>query len=177
MQLESVIEKRRSIRKFQERKIPEEKISEVLGLANLAPSAGNLQARRVAVIKEEKIKNKISQATFGQSFVGKAPLIFVVCADLKASAQKYRERGRELYAIQDATILAAYLQLAITDQGLGSCWIGAFSDQKIKEILSLPKELKPIALLPTGFPAEDPSPSSRKKIRELVFDKHETNKK
>ncbi|MFN7181896.1 MAG: nitroreductase family protein, partial [Planctomycetota bacterium] len=78
------------------------------------------------------------------------------------------DRGKKLYAIQDATIACAYAQLAITALGLGSVWVGAFDEKKVKQILNLPKELKPIAILPIGYPNEQPKITSRRKLEDII---------
>jgi nitroreductase len=169
MNFEEVLRKRHSIRRFEEKEVGEEKIKKILELANLSPSAGNLQAGSVVIVKDKEIKEKISQAALGQDFIVEAAVVFVVCANLEESAQKYGKRGRELYAIQDATIFASYLQLAVTSFGLGSCWIGAFEESEVSEILKLPKEMRPIAIILVGEPAEKPYLTRRKNLDEIIY--------
>ncbi|XOA43007.1 MAG: nitroreductase family protein [Candidatus Nealsonbacteria bacterium] len=168
MEFEKVLKKRHSIREFQEKKIPGKIIEKILEMANLSPSTGNLQARSVIIIKNKDIKEKISEAALNQRFIAKAPLVFVVCANLEESAQKYGKRGRLLYSIQDATIFTSYLQLAITNLGLASCWVGAFKEDEIKDILDLSQEIKPIAIIPTGFADEEPRKTGRKNLDEII---------
>ena len=169
MEFEEVLRKRHSIRKFEEKEIPAEIIKKILELSNLSPSAGNLQARKVVLIKDKKIKEEIVQAALGQDFISEAPIVFVVCADLEESVGKYGERGKELYSIQDATIFASYLQLAATSLGLASCWVGAFEEEEVKRVLELPGGLKPIAIIPVGYPAESPYRTSRKDLDEIII--------
>jgi nitroreductase len=163
MDFEEVVRKRQSIRRFEEKEIPEEKIREILELANLSPSAGNLQARKVFLIKDKETKEKIAPS---QDFIAEAGIVLIICADRNESA-KYGERGRELYSIQDATIFASYLQLAATSLGLASCWVGTFDEEEIKRILNLPEGLKPIAILPIGYAAEKPARTPRKKLEDI----------
>jgi nitroreductase len=92
----------------------------------------------------------------------------VVLADLKESAQKYGKRGVELYSIQDATIFTSYLQLVITSLGLASCWVGAFDEKELKNVLEIEENLKPLAIIPVGYAAEKPSITKRKKISDIV---------
>lgn len=169
MEFEEVLRKRRSIRRFEEKDVPEEKIRKILELSNLSPSAGNLQARKVILVKDKKTKEKISQAALGQDFILRAPVVFVICADLEESAAEYGGRGRELYSIQDATIFGSYLQLAAVSVGLVSCWVGAFEEEKIKEVLNLPERLKPIGIIPVGYPAESPFKTPRKNLDEIII--------
>jgi nitroreductase len=90
-------------------------------------------------------------------------------ADQAQSQDKYGQRGRDLYSIQDATIACLYAHLATADAGLGSSWIGAFSHEEVSAALGLPEHLLPVALLPLGFPAEAPAPTPRKTICELLL--------
>lgn len=169
MEFEEVLRERRSIRQYRKKEIPEEKIRQILELANLSPSAGNLQARKIILIKDKKTKEKIARASLRQDFIAKAPVVFVICADPAKSAVKYRERGRQLYAVQDATIFAAYLQLAAASLGLASCWVGAFKEDEINEILALPENLKPIAVIPVGYPAEQPEETQREDLDGIII--------
>lgn len=163
---ETVIKNRKSIRAFKEKEIAKEKINKILALTTLAPSAGNLQSYKIFIVKnKEKIK-KISQKAYGMShFTNLPPLIFVFCANPEESASRYGERGKTLYALQDATIACAYTQLIAVALGLASCWVGAFDEKEIKKILNT--DLLPIAILPIGYPAENPPYHSRKSIKEI----------
>lgn len=169
MEFEKVLKERRSVRKFQKEEIPEEIIRRVLELANLSPSAGNLQARKVVLVKDDGTKEKIAQASHNQEFVAEAPIVFVICADLKESAVKYGERGRELYSVQDATIFASYLQLTATSLGLSSCWVGAFEEEAVRKILGLAGNLRPVAVIPVGYPGEKLTGTPRKDLNEIIM--------
>lgn len=169
MEFEEVLKKRRSVREFEAKEVPEEKIRKILELSNLAPSAGNLQARKLVLIKDRETKERVAQAAADQDFITAAPVVFIVCADPEGSALKYGQRGRELYSIQDADIFASYLQLAATSLGLSSCWVGGFDEEKIKRVLGLPERLKPIAVIPVGYPAEKPGKTSRKDLEEIII--------
>lgn len=177
MEFEQVLKNRRSVRKFKQEEITDEKIREILQLAQLAPSAGNLQAYKVKVVKDEEYKKKFSDATYmtlkkglKQEWIFGAPAIFVVCADTKISEERYKERGRDLYSVQDATIFTAYLQLAITSKGLGSTWVGSFLEDDLKKLLDLPDDLKIVALIPFGYPNDESGPRERKNVEEILLD-------
>ncbi len=169
MEFEEVVKNRHSVRSYRKIEVPEETIEKILKLANLSPSAGNLQARKVIVVKDLQTKIKLADACFGQDFIAQAPVVFVVLADLKTSEEKYGERGRKLYALQDATIFAAYLQLAATNENLDSCWVGAFLESEIQHLFDLPSWLVPVAVLPVGFRDEIPEKTSRKSLKELIL--------
>lgn len=169
MEFEEVINKRKSIRKFESKEIPQELIYKIIELANLSPSAGNLQARSVVIVKDKEVKKKIAEICYGQSFIESATVVLVICANLEESAKKYGERGRNLYAIQDATIFASYIQLVATNFGLASCWVGAFNENTLKQLLNLKDELKPIAVIPLGFSKEDKERPPRKNLKEIII--------
>lgn len=151
MELEKVVKNRVSVRDYLPKPIEHDLIMRILKTAMLAPSAGNLHAYHIYVVTDIKIKRELAEACFGQYFVAKAPVVFIVCADLERSGRRYGERGEKLYSIQDATILAAYIQLIAVDNGLDTCWVGAFSEKRLREILKIPLKQMPIAMLPLGY--------------------------
>jgi nitroreductase len=168
MEVFEAIKKRRSIRKFDTiKKVTDEQIEKLLEAARWAPSAGNLQSWYFVVVKDQKIKEQLVEAALGQDFIAEAPVVIVSCADLERSASHYGNRGKELYAIQDATIATQNICLEATEMGLGTCWVGAFDEEAVSEILDLSGHLRPIAIIPIGYPAESPSPPPRRSIKEI----------
>ncbi|MBT5710155.1 nitroreductase, partial [Candidatus Poribacteria bacterium] len=95
-------------------------------------------------------------------------VVLVFLAHPLRSAPKYGSRGADLYSVQDATIACAYAQLAATDLGLSSCWIGAFAPEPVAEAVNAPKHLTPVAMLPLGYAAEEPGPTTRRGVRDIV---------
>jgi nitroreductase len=173
MEFKEVLEQRRSFRKFKPTEIPEDMIMEILELAQLAPSAGNLQAYKVQIIRSEDKKMKLKDATFTRTFtkqesIVSAPALFLVCADTEESGKIFKERGETLYAVQDATIFAAYLQLAIASKGLASVWVGSFNEDETRNALSLPANLRPLIMMPFGYPDGEPRPRERKGLGEIT---------
>jgi nitroreductase len=167
MKVFEAIKKRRSIRKFNQLKqVSEEQIGKLLDAARWAPTAGNLQSFFIVVVRDQKVKDRLSEAANGQRPVGEASVVLVSCADLD-KVSYYGKRGVSLYAIQDATIATQNIWLMLTELGLGAVWIGAFDEDEVAEILELPGNLRPIALLPVGYPAESPSAPRRKSIKEI----------
>jgi len=144
MEFFELVEKRRSVRRYKKRKVEEWKVEKILEAMNRAPSAGNLQAYKVFVIQDEKVKKEICKASHDQKFIKEAPIVLVFCANPTESSTYYGERGKNLYSIQDATIAATFAMLAAHDLGLATCWVGAFNELKIKRILNT--NLKPVAV-------------------------------
>ncbi len=131
MRFQEAVQGRRSIRAFEPRAIEDDKLSLILETVDAAPSAGNLQAYEVVVVKDPDTRQALSRAALGQAQVARAPVVLVFLAHPLRSAAKYGSRGADLYSVQDATIACAYAQLAATDLGLSSCWIGAFSPEPV----------------------------------------------
>jgi len=172
MRFEEVVKKRQCARSYLEKEVPEDLIEKILNLANLSPSAGNLQARRVIIVSDPQLRRKLKKACRGFArFSDELPVVFVICSVPEESANKYEERGKNLYALQDATIFASYLQLAAVSLGLASCWVGSFDEKEVSKICNLPENLVPVAMIPVGFSKEEPGEKSRKTLAEIIFKK------
>jgi nitroreductase len=167
MEFSDLIDVRRSVRDFENRPVEPDKIAAILATANLAPSAGNLQAYQIYHVTSPRVRGALAHAA-NQPYVARAPLCLVFFANPGRSAQKYGVRGRDLYALQDATIAAAYAQLAAVNLGLASVWVGAFDDSAVCMALNAPQDWVPAAILPIGYPAEEPGSSSRRELADLV---------
>lgn len=168
MSLLSLIKSRRSIRDFKEKEIPQDIIDELIEALIWAPSAGNLQARRFFFIKDQKTKKDLARAALSQSFIAEAPLVIVACADLNKIASRYGSRGINLYVIQDVSASIMQLMLLAHEKGLGTVWVGAFDEEAVSEILGLPRYLRPVAIVPVGYPARIPPAPPRRTKEELI---------
>jgi nitroreductase len=167
MKVFEAIKKRRSIRKFDpHKKVSEKQVEKLLEAARWAPSAGNLQSWYFVVVKDQNIKERFVSEAWVQELILEAPVVIVVCSDPDRSTWRYGERGNR-YTIQDTAIAAQNAWLAATEIGLGTCFIAAFDERKVAEILNLKKGLFPIAILPIGYPAESTSPPSRRPLQEI----------
>ena len=160
---------RHSVRQYQgNTPIEREKLHAILEMACAAPSAGDLQAYQIFVIHNQQTRDALRQAAADQAFLSAAPVCLVFCADTERSAERFGERGRELYALQDASIAATYAQLATVAAGMASTWFGYFDEPQVSELLKLKAGLKPIAMLSIGYPAELPEPSPRRRMDEVI---------
>lgn len=168
MEFFDVLEKRQSIRVFSDRPVEEEKLRRVLEAAHSAPSAGNLQACDVFVVRGPERRSTLARAALGQEFVAAAPVALVFCTHPDRSTWKYGARGRNLYALQDATIACTYAMLAATALGLSTVWVGAFVDSEVHEAIGSPDRLVPVAVLPIGYGAESPPKRSRLPFEDVV---------
>jgi len=170
LDLFEVIERRFSVRSFQSAPVEDAKVQAILEAANNAPSAGNLQAFEVVVIRDTGRKRQLATASLDQSFIAEAPLALVFLANPDRNRAKYGSRGAELYSVQDTTIACTYAQLAATASGLGSCWVGAFNEDEVREIVGAPRAWRPVAILPVGVPAEAADVRERRALGDLVHE-------
>ena len=147
MNLEEVLKTRKSTRKFSGLKINPKIIAKGIAYGQKAPSAGALRAYKFVTVA---IKERVEQIAkiARQEWIKGAGLIVVICVDPEKSATKYGNRGRNLYSIQDATLFGSHLDLYFVSQGLGTCWVGSFNEEKIKKLLEL--DSRPISLLVVG---------------------------
>jgi len=167
MELGQAIRERRSIRAYTSKDVPQKLIDEALELARWAPSAGNLQSRDFVVVRNQKTKEGLAIAALGQDFIAEAPVVIVAVANLDRVAS-YGDRGRDLYAIQDAAAAVQTLLLALHERGLGSVWVGAFNEKETSRVLGLPNSARPVTIIPVGYPAEHPEPRDHLPPEECV---------
>lgn len=167
MDILDIIRKRRSVRDFIEREVPPEVIEEMIEAIRWAPSAGNLQSRRFYFIRDAAVRGSLAKAALDQRFIAQAPLVVVACLD-RTIAARYGDRGVNLYAIQDASVAVMNLMLLAQARGLGTCWVGAFSEFDVIETLELPDDLRPIAIVPVGYPGKMPPGAQKRLPRESV---------
>jgi nitroreductase len=163
------IRHRHSVRCYQsEATVEKEKLHAILETASSAPSAGDLQAYKIVVVSNAEKRRALAAAAQDQNFIAEAPVCLVFCAEPERSATKYGDRGRNLYAIQDTTIAAAYAQLAVVAAGMASTWVGYFDEEKVRDVIGTDAGLIPVAMLSLGYPAELPEPTQRRRLDEIV---------
>jgi nitroreductase len=160
MDVVKAIEERHSVRGFTADDVPAEIIDETLRLANLAPSAGNLQARDFIIVRDIEMRKKLSKASFGQRFVEEAPVVIVVCSNMNR-IKNYGERGEKLYTIQDTAASVVNMMLYLVTKGYGTCWVGAFDEKEVGRLMHLPECARAVAMLPIGRPKESGRTSPR----------------
>ena len=165
-----LIRARRSVRAYRSEPVEEEKLRKILEAANLAPSAGNLQAYEIYLVRDRKVRLALARAALDQSFISEAPVALVFCAHPERSAIKYGRRGVRLYALQDATIACTFAMLAAAELGLATVWVGAFDDEGVRRAIGAPEAHQPVAILPIGYPTEQPAPAPRRSLEDLVHE-------
>jgi nitroreductase len=160
--------RRRSCRRFLPRSVRDGDLQLMCEVLQAAPTAGNLQPWYFYVVTDSGLKRELADAAYGQGFLAQAPIVFVICAEPERSAIRYGRRGRELYCIQDTAAATQNLLLAATALGYGSCWVGAFNEDKTRKALGIPGHLRPTAIVPVG-PGEVPAgPPPKRKSSEIL---------
>lgn len=175
MGLREIIKKRKSVRKYKNKEIPEELIKEIVDAARLAPSACNAQPTRYFVVKDKETKDRLKEAKiFKQNFVYKAPVIIVCCGDPKAYPRSGRlepgyDEPYEVRVIKDIAIATQNLVLRATELGLGTCYVGWMHKERVKEILGIPEYFVVPFSIVLGYSNEKPKETSRKNLEEIIL--------
>ena len=164
MNVMEAIKTRRSVRSYQDRPVEEEKLQQVLEAGRLAPSSANRQEWRFVVVRDAGTRMNLMSAAKNQPFVGQAPVIIACCAE---TDQHVMTCGEMCYSI-DVAIAVDHMTLAAWELGLGTCWIGAFYADQVREILGIPEEVPVVELLALGYPEKVPSPTGRLPMEEIV---------
>ncbi len=165
MDVGKAIRERRSVRSYDGRSVPAEALDRILEAARLAPSSNNQQARKFVVVTKPEIRKMLAEAANGQDFVGTAP---VVIAAVGLNPEKIMSCSIPADPV-DVTISLDHMTLQAVEEGLGTCWIGAFSQDDVCRILGIPSPYKVIQLLTLGYPSDtSPRGKNRKGIDELV---------
>ncbi|RLI15860.1 nitroreductase family protein [Candidatus Bathyarchaeota archaeon] len=168
MDVLEAIKGRRSIRAFKSQAVSTEIVEKLIDAARWAPSAGNIQPWEFIIVRNPEIKRNLAKAALNQSFIEEAPVVIVVCADEIRSSQGYGVRGKTLYCIQDAAAATQNIHLVAYSLGLGTCWVGAFNEEEARKILEIPEGVRPVAIIPVGYPAEKPPARNRRPLNQII---------
>lgn len=164
MNIYQAVETRRSVREYREDPILDDALKRIMGAAALAPSAENSQEYKFIIVRNKDKRKALSRAANGQKFVATAPIII---AAVSLNSEAIMDCGVPQYPV-DVAIAVDHITLAAVEEGLGTCWIGAFNQDEVKSILNIPEQYKVVVLLTLGVPYEEPSPKSKKSLAELV---------
>lgn len=168
-----VFAERRSVRSYTGEEVSEEHLNAILEAACCAPSAGNLQAYEIVVVRDPERRKLLARASYNQDFMVDASVHLVFLAVPSRSSVRYGRRGSELYSLQDATIAATFAMLAAHALGYGTCWIGAFDDSKVVKVIGAPEDRRPVAIIVIGRKKGEEPLTRRRKMSSFVFsEKH-----
>ena len=164
MELHEAIRQRYSVRAYQDRPVEEDKLARVLEAARLAPSGSNRQPWKFVVVRDAETRAKLAVACNDQTFVGEAPVVIVGVGLMPDRSMSCDVPGDPV----DVSIALEHIALAATAEGLGTCWIGAFKQDEVRQVVGVPETAKVIEVMPLGYPADSPRPKKRKPLEEIV---------
>jgi nitroreductase len=165
MDVFEAIQQRRSVRTYEPGPLPKEKLNRILEAAQMAPSASNIQPWHFIVVTDSEKRKKLAEGGTYAKFLVECPVVIVGCGDQAASPKWY---------VVDVTIALEHIVLAATNEGLGTCWIGSFQENQVKELLKIPGNFRVVALLALGYPRE--SLELKRKIIKTVRRRKELEK-
>lgn len=154
-----IISLRKSVRAFQRKDVPEAVMTRLLEAARIAPSASNRQEWRFVVVRDPDTRKQMAEAACRQAFVAEAPVVLACCAETDSHLMAC---GQPCYTI-DVAIAIDHITLCAVEEGLGTCWIGAFHEEEAKQILRIPPEIRVVELLAIGYP-QDPSRQEKQRL-------------
>lgn len=171
MSVLDVMKKRHSIRKYKSDPIPDDIFERVMEAARVAPSGKNLQPWKFIVVRDRDLKSRLAEASRNQTFIADAPVIIVACGYPDRS---YQRQGNYMTSWTiDVAVAVEHLMLQACEDGLGTCWIGAFDEQQVKPILGIPEDVRVLGLTPLGYPDQEPRDRGRKSLGEIMsYDKY-----
>jgi nitroreductase len=161
------ISRRRSVREYSGKQVPREAFEKILDAALMAPSAGDIHPYRIIVVTDNERIRRLAEAALNQTFISQAPVVIVYLVNLEEAAG-YGRRGVELYSLLDVGASMENLMLAATSLGLSTCWVGAFNEKSVEEIVGAPKGYRAVSLTPLGYseatPRVIPPPPKRGRV-------------
>ncbi|WP_459477550.1 nitroreductase family protein [Clostridium saccharoperbutylacetonicum] len=169
------IEMRRSIRKYSDKPVEDNQIRELLESARLAPSGNNTQPWNYIIVKSEKMRQKVVEASHNQKWMLTAPVFIVCVADIRC-----RIKEEDIYLddnspedelkriIRDTSISVGYILLEANNLGLGVCWVAEFTQEEIRPVLNIPTDKYVVGVITVGYPNENPKARPRRKIEDMI---------
>jgi nitroreductase len=164
MNVIEAIQTRRSIRKYKDEPVPDEDLKDILEAARIAPSAGNKQPWRFVVVRDSSKRKKLGEIARGQTWISNANVIIAALSMDPKDPSVY-----ERWVERDVMTAVEHMVLSAWELGYGTCWIGAFTEEEVKELLDVPDEMKVICLLPIGVPDAEPKDRGRKDFYEIFY--------
>lgn len=154
MEFDKVIQTRRAVRKYKKNTVPAEKLQKLYEALRTAPTGSNRQPFKFIFVQDQEARKAIVSKACHQEFLYDAPILMVACC----------EKGKSF----DVAIAVDHMILEAVNQGLGTCWVGWFEAEEVRNILGIPKEMDISIMVPIGFADESPDARPRKSIEELI---------
>lgn len=168
MEFFDTLKTRRSTRQFTNRPVSADEIMKLVDAAVSAPNACNMQSWHFYVVTDAAVKAKLAEEKAVAEWATTAPVIFVVCTAAEKICARFGPIGEELFAVQDTAAAIENILLCAADMGLGGCFMGAFDKEKVRSLVGVRDEHKPVAMVPVGEPANILPPRPRNPIECVV---------
>lgn len=165
MELRKAISARYSCRSYEDRPIDNSLLKDIIDTARQAPSASNRQEWRFVAVTDKDAIARITEKAGSQQWWAGAPVILACCAE---TDNHLMTCGQPCYPI-DLAIIIDHITLLATDAGLGTCWVGAFNEDAVKEICGIPSEIRVVELLVMGYPADSAREKKRLELEDVLF--------
>ena len=163
------IRTRRSVRKYLIKQIEWDKVGQILDAGRMAPSSGNLQNWQFLVVIDELKKKQIAEASARQYWMANASVLMIVCEKPEITEKYYGIRGTRLYSIQNCAAAIENMLLMAHALGLATCWVGAFDEEKVKRVCSIPDRARPQAIISIGYADEKPEMPPKLTLENVTF--------
>ncbi len=151
MRFDDIVKKRRSIRSYKDIPLDKSTVMKILLSATNAPSSGNIQNWRFIIVTDFEKRQKISHICHDQIWMQKAPVHIVVCADTSVAKKYYGIRGERLYSVQNCAAAVENMILKAVELSVDSCWVSAFEEVRLKNLLDIPDSVRPQTILTLGY--------------------------
>jgi nitroreductase len=165
MDVMDAIRQRYSVRKYTSEAVGRDALERIMEAARLAPSASNVQEWRFVLVTDPAKRRALREAAQGQRFVEQAPVVIVACAE---TDEREMACGQYAYSI-DVAIALEHIALQAVEEGLGTCWIGAFNEEMAREVIGAPPSIRVVQLMTLGHPQGEAGPKNRKDLSEIVM--------
>lgn len=165
--LMSIIKKRRSVRAYEPRKVPNELLLELIEAAIWAPTGSNIQPWYFIIIKDDGVLERIN--AFSPGLLGNPGNLIVICTDRKRAFEKASVLGRDVLCLMDISMAAQNIMLMATEKGLGTCAVRSFNKKAISKILNLPEHISPDLIVSVGYSNKAVNAPKRRGVNEVSF--------
>lgn len=174
--MNETIKNRRSIRKYNNKPVEDEKIKDIIESARLAPSGDNTQPWHFIVVKSNETKQKLATVSHNQKWMLSAPVFIVCIADALSRfdnnvdivVNEYSPEQEIKQIIRDTSIGIEHLVLEATRLGLGTCWVAWFTQEDIRPVLNIPSDKYVVSIITLGYTDENPKARPRKSFEEIA---------
>ena len=162
------IKERYSVREYKLKDVKIDLVNEILDIARFAPSSGNLQNWVVIIVTNRDKRIKIAKICADQTWMANAPVHLIICNDHNVVKREYGQRGLR-YSIMNVSAFIQNILLLAHDEGLGACWVSAFSENSLRKVVEISENLTPESVITLGYPDEKPGKRKRFEVRDFVF--------